>query len=102
MNNLIQDLKTQLTQVYQDRLVKLILFGSQARGKAQPESDWDILVVLKGEINPVLEIKKNIDLISNLSLEYEQLINYFYISENRLNNGEDLLIKNLKKEGILL
>jgi predicted nucleotidyltransferase len=33
---------------YGDDLLKIILFGSRARGDARPESDVDIAVVLKG------------------------------------------------------
>lgn len=28
---------------------KLLLFGSQARGDARPDSDWDLLILLDGE-----------------------------------------------------
>ncbi len=31
---------------------RLILFGSRARGEATPESDWDLLIVLAGEVSP--------------------------------------------------
>lgn len=30
----------------------LTLFGSRARGEATPESDWDLLIVLDGEVDP--------------------------------------------------
>ena len=35
-----------------DRVRKIILFGSRARGEARPESDFDLLVVLR-ELAPV-------------------------------------------------
>jgi predicted nucleotidyltransferase len=31
--------------LYSERLVRMVLFGSQARGDAQPEPDIDVLVV---------------------------------------------------------
>jgi len=31
-----------------DNLVAVVLFGSQARGDAGPESDWDLLVIAEG------------------------------------------------------
>ena len=41
--------KTQqcLKTLYGEQLDKIVLFGSQARGDATPESDIDILIVLK-------------------------------------------------------
>lgn len=44
LNNLIRCLHEALG----DRLDAVVLFGSRARGEARPESDWDLLVVIKG------------------------------------------------------
>lgn len=97
-----EKLKQEFEQIYQERFSKLILFGSQARGDAQPDSDIDILVVLKGELNPVEEIIRNSYLISELCLEYDALINCFYLSETKFKEEDKPLIKNIKKDGILL
>jgi predicted nucleotidyltransferase len=45
--------KTQqgLNKLYGEQLDKTILFGSQARGDARPDSDIDILIVLKNPFN---------------------------------------------------
>lgn len=36
-----------LSEAYGDRLVRMYLFGSRARGDARPDSDYDVLVVLE-------------------------------------------------------
>ncbi|MGI0481464.1 nucleotidyltransferase domain-containing protein [Geminocystis sp. CENA526] len=95
-------LKINFQEIYLDRLSQLILFGSQARGDAQPDSDIDLLVVLKGEVNPVDEINRNSYFISELCLEFDALINCFYLSELQLQEDNKPLIKNVKKEGIIL
>jgi predicted nucleotidyltransferase len=97
-----EQLKKEFKSIYKDRLSKLILFGSQARSDAQQDSDIDILVVLKDEVNPVKEIMRNSYLISELCLKYDSLINCFYVSELTLNEEKKPLIKNIKKDGILL
>ncbi len=99
---ILSQLKQQLQQTYQDQLVKLILFGSQARGDAESDSDIDVLVVLAGEVNPIAEIKRNNTLISNLSLETDQLINCIYLSEQDWHYLKTPLIQNIHKEGIPL
>jgi len=50
--------RSHFEEIYGDRLVKMVLFGSQARGEADADSDIDVLVVLKGEVNPGEEIKR--------------------------------------------
>ena len=51
-----------------DRLVKMVLFGSQARGDAEAGSDIDVLVVLQGEVVPSVEIFKTEVIVGDLSL----------------------------------
>ncbi|MFN8951537.1 MAG: nucleotidyltransferase domain-containing protein, partial [Aphanizomenon sp.] len=37
----MQELCNNLLETYQDQLIAVILFGSQARGDATPDSDFD-------------------------------------------------------------
>ncbi|MBL0062906.1 MAG: nucleotidyltransferase domain-containing protein [bacterium] len=52
---ILDELREALAAHYGERLSKLVLFGSQARGDAEEDSDIDVLVVLKGEVNPKVE-----------------------------------------------
>ena len=52
------ELRSCLTRVYEKRLARLVLFGSQARGNADTGSDVDIMVVLKGPVRPGTEIAR--------------------------------------------
>ena len=42
---------------YGVKVVKILLFGSRARGDYNPDSDWDILVVTDKKINKTLKKK---------------------------------------------
>ncbi|MEB3188867.1 MAG: nucleotidyltransferase domain-containing protein [Snowella sp.] len=45
LKTILARLKRELKSHYGDRLKQLIMFGSQARGDAHPDSDIDVLVV---------------------------------------------------------
>jgi len=52
LSSVIAELRRQLMAIYGKRLVRLVLFGSQARGQAEAGSDIDLLVVLQGPVKP--------------------------------------------------
>ncbi len=47
LKKLLQELQITATRHYKDNLISLVVFGSVAKGKATPESDIDLLVILK-------------------------------------------------------
>jgi len=54
IKKILRKLKEGLAEVYGDQLKAVILFGSFARGEGHlPDSDMDVMVVLKGEFNYV-------------------------------------------------
>ena len=52
LKTILAKLRSHFEQLYGDRLTQMVLYGSQARGDADPDSDIDVLVVLKGQVNP--------------------------------------------------
>ena len=44
-------IKKELQALYGPRLKRALLYGSRARGDHQPDSDYDILVVLEGPLD---------------------------------------------------
>ncbi len=81
-----------------DRLKKVILFGSKARGDDDPESDYDCLAVCD-EVNR--EIKDTIDeLAGELLYEHNAVFSIFPISEAvYLRKTLDPLLMNVRREG---
>jgi uncharacterized protein len=100
LQEIMQELCDRLLETYRDRLIAVILFGSQARGDATPDSDFDVLIVLKDLIQATKEIEKIGFFLSPLCLKYNVVICNLFYSINRFHNEETMLIQNIKKEGI--
>ncbi|WP_055073677.1 nucleotidyltransferase domain-containing protein [Pseudanabaena sp. 'Roaring Creek'] len=98
----LHELKLGLKELYGDRLVKLILFGSHARGEANPDSDIDLLAVLKSPVSQVQEISYTSELCVKILLDYDELVSIIPISEDRFNAKDVALLRNIQREGIEL
>jgi predicted nucleotidyltransferase len=100
--SILSQLKQALTEIYGDRLLHLTLFGSQARGDAEPGSDIDVLVVLKSPVNPGEEIKRTGKAVADLSLHYDVVISCLFMDETQYQTRNGSLLRNIRKEGVLI
>ena len=102
INPILSELKQELQKMYGDRLVKLILFGSHARGEANLNSDIDLLAVLKSPVSQVQEISYMSNLRVKILLDYNELVSIIPMSEDRFNAKTVSLLRNIQREGIEL
>jgi predicted nucleotidyltransferase len=99
---ILREIKRELQALYGDRLVKLILFGSHARGEATPDSDIDLLAVLKSPVSQVQEISYMSEFSIKVLLDYDELVSIIPMSEDRFNVKGVALLRNVQREGIEL
>jgi predicted nucleotidyltransferase len=115
---ILEQLKQDLTTLYGDRLRHLTLFGSQARGDSDPDSDIDVLVVLRSRrvpeeespnsgstespINPGEEIKRTGKIVADLSLQHDVVISCLFMDETQYQTRNSALLRNIRNEGVLL
>jgi predicted nucleotidyltransferase len=97
---ILAELRRELEALYGDRLVQLILYGSQARGDADPESDIDVLVVLKGPVDSSAEIERTGCFTASLSLKYDVVISRVFVAQERYQEEQNSFLFNVRKEGV--
>ena len=100
LQSILRELRRQLESLYGERLVALVLFGSQARGDAQPGSDIDVLVVLKGTVEAGAEISRTGQIVADLSLDNDVVISCVFMDEDRFLHRAGPLLRNIRREGV--
>jgi predicted nucleotidyltransferase len=100
ITRVLQELRSRLAALYGERLERLVLFGSQARGDAEPGADIDVLVVLKGPVEPCTEIERSGDVVADLSLERDAVIACVFVSEEEFRLEQSPLMLNVRREGV--
>jgi predicted nucleotidyltransferase len=97
---LLGELEAGLKAVYSERLKGVYLFGSHARGDADPESDADVLVVLDRLERYAAELERTGPIISELSLKYGISVSRTFVSEREWLRGESPFLTNVREEAI--
>ncbi len=93
-----------------DQLERLILFGSQARGEATPESDIDVLVVVNWETERLpggfystpfddTRWQQIVDMAYDISLDHDVYISPLVMSTQEFQRWSPL-VKRIKKDGV--
>lgn len=102
VKGILTELRRCFKELYRERLVQLVLFGSQARGDAKPGSDIDVLVVLKESVDFELENQQMSEIVAQLSLRYTEVINCIFVDENAFQNSQEPLLRNVRLEGAIV
>lgn len=82
-NQIIKDLKDLLQKQFKDNIKDVILFGSQACGLSNENSDYDILILLKDK--PDWKLKRLIsDVCYEIDLRYNIITDTHILAESEL------------------
>ena len=92
--------RSELEKLYGQRLRGVYLYGSAARDQLTPDSDIDIAIVLDEIPDRFDEYELTSQLGSDVSLEYDTLVTFLFVSEDDYKNGRFAIHRNIKDEGI--
>lgn len=102
VKQVLQKFKQHCQQQYGQRLVKLVLFGSYARGDFRPSSDIDILVVLKAPFDWNRDSQQVTEFVSDISIQTGELVSCIFMDSDRFQQAQEFLLAAIRQDGILL
>ena len=101
IQEILKELKAGLRRIYGEQLDAVILYGSYARGDAHPpDSDIDVMIVLKGEFKRQDSQKKASEFVASLCLENDIVISRTYVSEKDYAASKMPLFVNVRQDGV--
>jgi len=100
IRRILKKLKKELIQIYGDQVDSILLYGSRARGDERPDSDIDILVVLKDDFNYSEMLRLSSDLAASLSLENDVVISRAFVSKEQFEQRQTPFLMNVRREGV--
>ena len=98
----LAEARRRLEALYGDRLARVIVYGSQARGDARPDSDVDVLVLLDGPFDTLSELKRLSLLKLTLLERFNAYVSFQPFEEHAFREASLPFMRNVRAEGIKL
>lgn len=100
IRDVIRKLEDGLKALYGDRYRGLLLYGSYARGDAREGSDVDLLLLLEGPVDPVLEILHLEPVKWPLSLDADLALSVMPVSLEAFKRAESSFLRAIREEAV--
>ena len=98
---LLAEIKSRLGSLYGDRLKRVVLFGSRARGDHKKDSDYDVAVYLSGYDYTMGEVFRLADLSWELQVETGRITSFKPFPSGS-GVRDSLLSREIAKDGVPL
>ena len=102
-NAMKADLVHGLTDIFSDNILAIILYGSVARNDNTDDSDIDIAIIVKNEMDDATK-ERFICWSAELDLRYDRVFSIIDIQKENMEKWGSILpfYQNVQKEGIVL
>ncbi len=94
--------KSRLAEAFGARLRAVVLYGSEARGEARPDSDLDLLVVLATPCDAAAQVPAIVDALYPLILTSGRRIDAQPVDEQTFRAAQYGLYRNAQTDGVVL
>lgn len=102
LDPILMRFRAALAQTYGDQLARAVLFGSRARGDAEPDSDYDIAVFLREMPDRFEEMKRIADLSTGILYETGGVIHALPYPSTTYDDPRMPLMHEIRAEGLEL
>jgi predicted nucleotidyltransferase len=100
VKRLVEQVKAFLHEKYGERIKRVILYGSHARGEATEDSDVDVLVLSDPSLKPS-EVRKSLsDLLFDMLMDEGELVSVIVIPEDFFEDHNLPFMLNVRQEGV--
>lgn len=102
-NTMKEDLVHGLVDIFSDNILAIILYGSVARNDNTDESDIDIAIIVKNEMDDAIR-ERFIRWSAELDLRYDRVFSIVDIQEANMKKWGNILpfYQKVQKEGVVL
>jgi predicted nucleotidyltransferase len=98
---LLDELKERLTGAYGHRLYAVVLFGSEARGEAGPDSDIDVLAVLQTQSGDYGdELERGLAAVYPVALRLGRRVSVKPLTREEYEHGDSPLLREVRRSGV--
>ena len=102
ISQVLNHIRDEVTLLYGNRFVSLQLYGSYARNEARKDSDVDLLLVLKDDVDRYSENWKLSDLVLKILKSYGVFTSFVVLSKGEYDKADWPLLVSIENEAILL
>jgi len=98
---ILAELKERLSEAYGERLHAVVLFGSEARGDARPDSDIDVVVVLDklaGDYGD--ELERGLAAVYPVALRLGRRVSVKPLARDEYEQGDSPLLREVRRSGV--
>ena len=99
IREILAEYQEKLKEVLGDSLEAIMLYGSQARGDAEDESDIDVLCVMKKSFNYGELIDKTSQVTAELSMKHGVTLSRAFVTSADFKNRKTPFLMNVRREG---